>query len=535
MAALSMNSLDDDPLDRLIKSFHTLLDEPLVVAIAGDHDLTTSAGYNAAEQTLKGLSQDVVIEEATVFGPSGASGLDDTPAQGIQDHASATSQSNGTSSHQQHASLTDASSTDRSEYIPQLTSFNDDSDETKFLNLRSMFGDLKDIDIRYALQKFNGNFQAALDSLLDIQNRIFEGENVRGIDAFFDDSEEPSSKGRGKKKGKKRTGKAAAFDLDVSTKEVLTKNQVKELKHQDEIAFLADHLLQPFDHVSDVYYRKKTSNGATAAAILDQYSDLGITSEDEGNIATAKRLANEHPKVPERYFLTLLQVTDQGTQDIAALLSKHFTKNPHKERLQLTHPTTPLPNEDLEGHAGSLPGSKPLTPGSSKSPRSESRASSGGMWDHAEVVKRINEANRSRLDASAQSTSMIRKGGYYRQGAVVYHERAREQALHSHAMSSAAADLLVDKQSSRNKIDLHGVSVRDGVRIARTRVQAWWDNLGEFRIRKAREDPYTVVTGLGRHSASGVSQLRQAVLAALFQDGWKASVETGCFVVTGRR
>ena len=130
---------------------------------------------------------------------------------------------------------------------------------------------------------------------------------------------------------------------------------------------------------------------------------------------------------------------------------------------------------------------------------------------------------------------MIRKGGYYRQGAVVYHERAREQALHSHAMSSAAADLLVDKQSSRNKIDLHGVSVRDGVRIARTRVQAWWDNLGEFRIRKAREDPYTVVTGLGRHSASGVSQLRQAVLAALFQDGWKASVETGCFVVTGRR
>jgi hypothetical protein len=66
-------------------------------------------------------------------------------------------------------------------------------------------------------------------------------------------------------------------------------------------------------------------------------------------------------------------------------------------------------------------------------------------------------------------------------------------------------------------------------------VQAWWNGLGEFRTDKARQQPFTVITGLGRHSAGGVSHLRQAVAAALLQDGWKMQVETGRFVVTGRR
>jgi hypothetical protein len=84
-------------------------------------------------------------------------------------------------------------------------------------------------------------------------------------------------------------------------------------------------------------------------------------------------------------------------------------------------------------------------------------------------------------------------------------------------------------------IDLHGVRVQDGVRIARQRVQAWWDGLGEFRSRRAREQPFTVITGLGRHSAGGVSQMRQAVARALLQDGWQLQVETGRFVISGRR
>jgi hypothetical protein len=79
--------------------------------------------------------------------------------------------------------------------------------------------------------------------LLDIQNRIFHGENVRGIDAFFDDSEEHSGRSKGRKKGKTRMDKAAAFDLDASTNEVMAKNQVRELKRKQAFLRLGPLLL----------------------------------------------------------------------------------------------------------------------------------------------------------------------------------------------------------------------------------------------------------------------------------------------------
>lgn len=102
-------------------------------------------------------------------------------------------------------------------------------------------------------------------------------------------------------------------------------------------------------------------------------------------------------------------------------------------------------------------------------------------------------------------------------------------------MTSTAADLLVNQQSRPNEIDLHGVIVQDGVRIARQKALNWWENLGDTKSRKARERPLTIITGIGRHSAGGVSQMRKAVAAALLQDGWKVEIGTGKFTLTGRR
>ncbi|CAK7228786.1 hypothetical protein SBRCBS47491_007024 [Sporothrix bragantina] len=98
-----------------------------------------------------------------------------------------------------------------------------------------------------------------------------------------------------------------------------------------------------------------------------------------------------------------------------------------------------------------------------------------------------------------------------------------------------ASDELVDQQSTANKVDLHHVIVRDGVRIALERTRYWWAHLGEDRVRKAREDPLQVVTGIGLHSPRGYSRMYGAVGAALVRDGWKVQPGQGHYYVSGKK
>lgn len=134
----------------------------------------------------------------------------------------------------------------------------------------------------------------------------------------------------------------------------------------------------------------------------------------------------------------------------------------------------------------------------------------------------------------AQASALARKGPLGRQGAIVYTERAREEARAAAERISWASEQLVDQKSTYCSIDLHGITVIDGVRIAKDRVWRWWNNLGEHRQAKAKLEGFTVVTGVGRHSSGGVSRLRQAVGIALKNDGWKVETLTGQFYVTGR-
>ncbi|KAK1831134.1 ubiquitin-binding protein CUE2 [Podospora conica] len=137
-----------------------------------------------------------------------------------------------------------------------------------------------------------------------------------------------------------------------------------------------------------------------------------------------------------------------------------------------------------------------------------------------------------------QAASLARLGPLGRIAAAVYTERAREAARQSLDKTATMAEQLVNQHSTATKIDLHGVTVLDGVRIAKHRVWQWWDNLGEGgRARVGRggaDEGFTVVTGIGKHSQGGVSRLRQAVGAALKNDGWKVEVLTGRYCVTGR-
>lgn len=132
------------------------------------------------------------------------------------------------------------------------------------------------------------------------------------------------------------------------------------------------------------------------------------------------------------------------------------------------------------------------------------------------------------------AAALRRMGPLGRQAAAVYTERAREARGASMAHISRAAEMHVNHQSTDTTLDLHGVFVMDGVRIAKQRVWNWWNNLGERRSALAKDNGFTVVTGVGKHSVGGVSRLRKAVGLYLKNDGWKVETLTGSFYVWGR-
>lgn len=154
--------------------------------------------------------------------------------------------------------------------------------------------------------------------------------------------------------------------------------------------------------------------------------------------------------------------------------------------------------------------------------------------DLERVSSAVRESSNQSFVAAQRAYRRGKSDALYRPVAAVLAERGREQAARARAAESDTYDALVDEQSSHEHIDLHGVPVADGVRIALERTQSWWSSLGEDRAKRAR-DGFTVVTGLGTHSVSGVSRLRQEVGAALKREGWRVRTETGQFVVTGKQ
>ncbi|KAF7558472.1 hypothetical protein G7046_g5681 [Stylonectria norvegica] len=535
----------EELVQSLVDLFRTLLDETLIIAIANDRNLQNRSEYEDARSLLEALAGTAASEEASGFNPSGMSSAVENTDDGPNDDLSTTETTNSRQASKNRDSDTSssdfASSTADSNYVmPQLTSFNGDTEESKIVQLQNLFMELKEYDIKYSLQKSNGDFQTALDDLLNVQNLKSTNQQSKGIDAFFRPDDEVGKKTKKQKKKKKKGRQASASEPQPERELDISVDQTKQMKRQDEVAYIADRLNLSFGEVWETYFRKHYSSGATTVEIMDKYVLLGITSQDKAGQQRAQELAAKYGNIPAKYMPTLVHLTgsvSQYSDDIAALLSQHFIKNPWKEKLTVSYTLKPLPDE-IEGLELAASG-KAANKNAKVASSATSKFSLGThAAAYAQATEEAGRYHQARREASASASALYRRGAsnpLYRQAAAAYADDAREHGRYAQQATSTAADHFVQGQSSANTIDLHGVYVRDGVRIALQRVQAWWTNLGEFRSQKARQQTFTVITGQGRHSAGGHSQLRKAVAAALLQDGWKMEVQTGSFVVNGRR
>ncbi|KAL7926710.1 hypothetical protein ACQKWADRAFT_281149 [Trichoderma austrokoningii] len=402
--------------------------------------------------------------------------------------------------------------------------------ETDVLQLQGLFPDLQDWDIRHALLEANGIVATALDTLLNVQY-LQSATAKRTAPHTFSISGDTKIEAFGGERSVYGYDAARMADGETSM------SNPETLKTPAAIAYICKRLNVPAEEVSIIYAENGNSKVATILGILDQF----LIQRDAKPPSTSEKkaigdLKQKYRNTPDEYLQVIVQIIGPNSAyaaELASQVNAYFSKGSKTQKLNLDYRLTPLPHEDLEGSMETVTDTRVE---GRNSRRATAISTSGTGKDLNRALQISNSLQRQKQDAIASAASLHRRGAsnpLYRQAAGYYAQQAREYAKHAQEATSTAADILVDQQSTDWAVDLHGVSVQDGVRIARQRVLNWWKDL------RAREGPVleknlTIITGLGRHNASGISPLRQAVAAALTRDGWKYTVETGRFVVSGR-
>ncbi|KAI3335572.1 hypothetical protein F4824DRAFT_464019 [Ustulina deusta] len=537
-----------DPTRVLIDELGSVLDEATILSISGDYDLRNPKEFAAAREVLLAISKNVAAEEATGFNPGGFGGHDLTRSEAISGTEGDLKSNDGltttaeTSSSHSHNALSSSSSQTSEGEIPDIihvSVLDDLTNQEKVSQLAAMFISLKRIDIRMVLQKAKGDANLAMDELLNLQLLEQAGQRPKGIDGFYiSDNDTPKGKRKGRRKKNKVSKSAASRNADVATtSEGSPQDGVVD---NDNISFISDHFLLPIDEAADIYQRNKCSLGAAITATLDSYLALGLPPcSDSNQLRHIEEQQKRTSWIPYYYFSPIFDMTtsSQAAIDVIDALADHFEK-PAYLRYDVSYNTAA---SGLE-LASELPiQTNPKSPRRNVPPFNTKPQSTQQLRTIPTTLQAVG-ASKATLAASAKHSYASASSAYkrgksdplMRQAAAFYVDRGRSETASYRQVTSMEAELLVDQQSTGDTIDLHGVSVQDGVDIAIDRVWNWWNALGENKVRKARENGLKVVTGLGRHNSDGRSRLRINVFKALVADGWKIQVLTGAYLVTGR-
>lgn len=296
----------------------------------------------------------------------------------------------------------------------------------------------------------------------------------------------------------------------------------------NDILFLTERLDIPHDMATTVYLESGRSQAAATVVILDDYIREGVEAQGEDSQGRLRNLKRDHKHVPTEYLSSIIQVAgpiEEWQNDVASLLNKYFSEK-EKGPLPISYTLTPIEDEVEDGYSIVTPKKGPKSRQASCSTRShDSQAASS---------KRVTALGTLASASPVGGFRMGKSGPVYSQTISVSSNRIAELRQKARQARTEAAHQLVNQRRTENSIDLHGVTVNDGVRIALDAVRSWYANLdGEYKAREAKKG-YTIITGRGLHSQGGVSLLRKALLPQLVNAGWNVQVGTGVFTIYGR-
>ncbi|KXT07889.1 hypothetical protein AC579_1632 [Pseudocercospora musae] len=524
------------------------LDTALLSAILSDYDLTKETDARCVREALDPLKESALLEEHLGFDPSGT-GAHGHAADLARRPESCPETSENLSRETELTSLsTDLSSLDldrRSEGDSILR----DSDiareldkqdtETKIQLLEQLVDSrVSRSQIAFTLKKCSGGFERAIDELL---NHVHFGESgedgtrvlAKGIDAFSEDNTvRRGRKGKARKNGLRAVGEQRSGSLPTSPLHSSPSISNAWQESKNDIEFIATRMGLDSATVGPKYHRGGASIPKTIGELLKTKLMEGheATEEDPIKAVHAHELHLEFPSLRLDYVAALVSVTYPSTA-AAHELAKALTYRPVQRGGIEIVPIYERPDSETLGIDTARAVSK-----------ANRRSGSTAPSEDIDVAQRASAYASARSAALAQAFAAHRKAKSDRLmgGAAAYYgQEYRNLTALSTAATAAVADQRAASQSTSNRLDLHGIDVRNAVRIVEQRLQQWWESLGEDlangRIGASnRHAGYEIVVGRGTHSEGGRSKLGPAVSKALKNAGWKIELEGPVIVVKGR-
>lgn len=500
---------------------------------------------------MDALKETAAAEEIADFDPSGSSGpLADTSTSAHDASERAQSWNGEVASRSEETEITSmshslaslglehGSSSSEADYGEGILSDHYDINlerldmASKQAVLYEMFPNVKEFTINYTLQKSGQIFGRAVEDLL---NQVFfaeergtnggEGMLTKGVDGFSEQVVSTRNrKGKSRKRKLVRNGRrASSTPAPFADEDEEGRLSAWEAANKD-VEFICQRTGLATQTVSSHYHKNGASLQGTVHALLDINSKESppITSDNFIMKKHAGELGEEFPVISGPHLDALIRLTHPSTasaHELAKVLISKPNSNSPNGGIEIVRKYAPI---DLT-HANI--------------PSAIKRTSAQNLGLDISAATTLAAANTvARQTAFTQASAAYRKSkSDPLMGAVAgyYSSVGREHDANAKKYSAAAADALVNSQSSRQELDLHGVSVKDAVRISRERVTAWWVALGDTSVAGASKTGFRIVTGVGRHSEGGKGRLGPAVGRMLVREGWKIEIGEGVLVITG--
>ncbi|KAJ5129589.1 Peptide methionine sulfoxide reductase MrsB [Penicillium bovifimosum] len=516
------------------------IDPALFAAIISDYNLAKPNEVAQLRETLDVLAASAVEQEDLPFDPTGTTTLRTSEAA-----------DSSTGEPSADAPLSDITSWTSIEHLDQANAdlkgskpaytFQGMTTAEKAQKLISMFPTITRLEAERILENCHDNLGRAMDVLLnlafieetqlagDAPQETPEEVKARGssipksVDGFHADE---NQNGGGKKSRKKKQQQQRKAQMSLQTSNTIATNKW-EAGNKD-IDFLSSRAssLQR-EKIASAYHANSMSIGATIRTLAQAHAPKDIEEiEDDPRLLTqVGEIGHHFPGIHPTTLAGLIHITNGEVTAISELAEKLESRPALTSPSEIiTFVTAPV-NIDEEDEE--IP------------PVHQSESSSGYMnlEDSAAAASSHFAARSAALAQASQSARRARSNPLYGGAAAYYREVSNKERQLAMRHLAAASDQLVARQSSPDSLDLHGVSVANAVRIARERVQAWWDGLGDQKhVRGGGQHShggFNIICGVGLHSQDRKSHIGPAVWNMLQKEGWRVELNRGSMLVTG--
>lgn len=542
--------------------------------------MSDRSAFANAYQTLNELRISASEQDTDGFDPTGTSARHETrPGQDLSEHDQSYPTSQRLSSdesnvpsletefesvdidHRETSTFGRDGSTTALEY-PGMEALDEPA---KLALLKEIFPETKEFTVVHTLRKCNGRIDRAMDELL---NHAFfaDGEEVNGEGRILSKGVDAFSGGKVKRRGRKKPSNDRSpyreIEADRRTASLPASTQRIENSWQvgrRDVEIISSRTGLPVSTVSSYFHQNSGSIQGTILSLL-QAKAPSREVDGSGSLVETKAidLASDFPSIPHTQRVALVKLTQPSTaaaHELAKLLAARprtmFGPSHGRAGIEIipqyspsaVDSTSSTPSKGLDVDASMASWTQVNGNGT--------KASSNMPHDHFSTIDPVTRAqtfSMAQNQAFSQASAAARRGRSDRlmmSAAGYYSQVGRDYGMKREEATAEAADALVESQSTYDAVDLHGVGVKDAVRIARWKANGWWRGKGrramgvDGRMRledgDAGSSSLQIVTGMGKHSRGGRSMIGPAVGRMLASEGWNARLNDGVWTVTGRR